>query len=32
MSIKDKRGGVKNIHSWDIELKGGVSDEPKVFY
>jgi len=24
-SIKDKRGGDKNIHSWDIELKGSVS-------
>ena len=25
-SIKDKRGGENNIHSWDIELKGEVSD------
>lgn len=25
-SIKDKRGGKNNIHSWDIELKGSVSD------
>lgn len=25
-SIKDKRGGENNIHSWDIELKGAVSD------
>ena len=24
-SIKDKRGGQNNIHSWDIELKGEVS-------
>ena len=24
-SIKDKRGGENNIHSWDIELKGRVS-------
>lgn len=24
-SIKDKRGGDSNIHSWDIELKGSVS-------
>lgn len=24
-SIKDKRGGFDNIHSWDIELKGRVS-------
>lgn len=23
--IKDKRGGINNIHSWDIELKGKVS-------
>ena len=28
-SVKDKRGGVNNIHSWDIELKGSVSDEQK---
>ena len=26
-SIKDKRGGNDNIHSWDIELKGSVSKE-----
>ena len=26
-SIKDKRGGDNNIHSWDIEVKGEVSDE-----
>lgn len=24
-SIKDKRGGENNIHSWDLELKGKVS-------
>ncbi len=29
-SIKDKRGGDNNIHSWDMELKGPVSDEQKV--
>ena len=28
-SIKDKRGGSDNIHSWDIELKGKVSSEQK---
>ncbi|WDF59894.1 DNA (cytosine-5-)-methyltransferase [Flavobacterium sp. KACC 22758] len=26
-SIKDKRGGDNNIHSWDIGLKGEVSDQ-----
>ena len=26
-SIKDKRGGDDNIHSWDLELKGSVSKE-----
>jgi len=26
-SIKDKRGGVSNIHSWDIEIKGEVTNE-----
>lgn len=26
-SVKDKRGGENNIHSWDIELKGSVSNE-----
>lgn len=26
-SIKDKRGGKNNIHSWDIGIKGEVSDE-----
>ena len=29
-SIKDKRGGSNNIHSWDIELKGPVSQEQKI--
>lgn len=28
-AIKDKRGGSNNIHSWDIELKGTVSEEQK---
>ena len=28
-SIKDKRGGENNIHSWDIEFKGSVSKEQK---
>lgn len=28
-SIKDKRGGVNNIHSWDLELKGKISKEQK---
>lgn len=28
-SIKDKRGGRANIHSWDIGLKGEVTDEQK---
>jgi len=28
-SIKDKRGGGNNIHSWDIELKGEISREQK---
>ncbi|HVC35840.1 MAG TPA: DNA (cytosine-5-)-methyltransferase [Candidatus Dormibacteraeota bacterium] len=27
--IKDKRGGSNNIHSWDIELKGSITDEQK---
>ena len=26
-SIKDKRGGKNNIHSWDIDLKGTVTHE-----
>lgn len=29
-AIKDKRGGDNNIHSWDIEYKGKVSDEQKA--
>ena len=28
-SIKDKRGGDNNIHSWDIELKGYVSPDQR---
>lgn len=28
-SIKDKRGGADNIHSWDLELKGPVTDGEK---
>ena len=28
-SLKDKRGGIDNIHSWDIEIKGAVSTEQK---
>lgn len=28
-SIKDKRGGVNNIHSWDLEVKGPVNQEQK---
>lgn len=28
-SIKDKRGGDTNIHSWDLELKGPVSKEQR---
>lgn len=28
-SIKDKRGGETNIHSWDLEIKGPVSKEEK---
>lgn len=31
MSIKDKRGGETNIHSWDLEIKGTVSEEQKHF-
>ena len=26
-SIKDKRGGTNNIHSWEISIKGKISDE-----
>ena len=29
-AIKDKRGGNNNIHSWDIEYKGSISDEQKI--
>ena len=29
-SIKDKRGGNDNIHSWDLGLKGPVSDDEKT--
>jgi DNA (cytosine-5)-methyltransferase 1 len=29
-SLKDKRGGSENIHSWDIGLKGKVSREQKL--
>lgn len=29
-SIKDKRGGCDNIHSWDIELKGPVVEEQRA--
>ncbi len=29
-SIKDKRGGRDNIHSWDISLKGTVSKQQKI--
>jgi len=28
-SIKDKRGGKNNIHSWDIEMKGKLSTQQK---
>lgn len=28
-SIKDKRGGNNNIHSWDIEYKGAISAQQK---
>ena len=28
-SIKDKRGGDNNIHSWDIGLRGSVTDDQK---
>lgn len=29
--IKDKRGGSRNIHSWDLEIRGKVTQEQKVF-
>lgn len=28
-SIKDKRGGDDNIHSWDLEIKGPINEEQK---
>lgn len=28
-SIKDKRGGKSNIHSWDLEIKGTLTKEQK---
>ncbi len=28
-SIKDKRGGDANIHSWDLEIKGAVNSDQK---
>lgn len=30
-SIKDKRGGNDNIHSWDLEIKGEISSNEKSF-
>ena len=30
MALKDKRGGVRNIHSWDIAQKGEVSEKQKL--
>lgn len=29
-SVKDKRGGKNNIHSWDIELKGPTTQEQRI--
>jgi DNA (cytosine-5)-methyltransferase 1 len=29
-SIKDKRGGVNNIHSWDLEIKGPINKKQKA--
>lgn len=29
-AIKDKRGGENNIHSWDIGLKGNISNAQKI--
>lgn len=29
-SIKDKRGGNANIHSWDLEIKGPLSEQEKT--
>jgi len=28
-SIKDKRGGNNNIHSWDLEIKGSINKQQK---
>ena len=28
-AIKDKRGGIDNIHSWDVEIRGHVTDQEK---
>jgi DNA (cytosine-5)-methyltransferase 1 len=28
--LKDKRGGNKNIHSWDLELKGKITADQKL--
>ena len=28
-AIKDKRGGIDNIHSWDVEIKGHVTEKEK---
>ena len=30
-SLKDKRGGLNNIHSWDIDFKGAVTNQEKQF-
>lgn len=30
-SIKDKRGGKNNIHSWDIDLKGATTQQEREF-
>jgi DNA (cytosine-5)-methyltransferase 1 len=29
-SIKDKRGGSNNIHSWDLQIKGAVNSQQKL--
>jgi len=29
-TLQDKRGGSKNIHSWDLELNGHVSTDEKI--
>ena len=31
MSIKDKRGGENNIHSWNIDYKGTTTEQEKEF-